>query len=321
MRAVVQDVYGDSEVLRVDDVPVPEPGAGEVRVAIRAAGVTMGDWHLMTGSPEIARLALGRTAPKQRVRGMEASGVIEALGAGVTRFAIGDEVFGWISGSFADQAVVAEGLIAPKPAAVSHEDAATVTFGGSTALHAVRALRITAGDEVLVIGAGGGVGVFATQLAVAAGARVTGVCSAGKAQLVRSLGAVEVVDYRVDDLTRFAGRFAGIVDIAGARPIGMLRRLARKGGTVALVGAEGGGRLVGELGRNLRAMLLAPFVPQRFATVMAPNDGADVEELRRLLEAGSLRSPVGARYPLEQAPRALDDLAAGRIAGKAVVVP
>lgn len=321
MRAVLQDRYGDSSVLRVEEVPVPEPGPGEVRVAIRAAGVSMGDWHLMTGSPEIARLVLGRTAPQEPVRGMEASGVVEAVGDGVTRFAIGDEVFGWIPAAFADRAVVAEKLIAPKPVTISHEEAATVTFGGSTALHALRALRIAPGDEVLVIGAGGGVGVFATQLAVAAGARVTGVCSAGKADLVRSLGAAEVVDYRVDDLTRFAGRFAGIVDIAGARPIGMLRRLARKGGTVALVGAEGGGRLIGELGRNLRAMLVSPFVPQRLVTVTAPNDGADVEELRRLLEAGALRSPVGARYPLEEAPRALDDLVAGRIAGKAVVVP
>jgi NADPH:quinone reductase-like Zn-dependent oxidoreductase len=174
---------------------------------------------------------------------------------------------------------------------------------------------------VLVIGAGGGVGIFLVQLARLAGARVTAVCSAGKADLVRSLGAAEVVDYRADDLTRFAGRFAAVFDIAGSRPIGVLRRLARRGGTVALVGAEGGGRMFGELGRNLRAAVLSPFVPQRLVTVAAPSAGEDVAELRRLVESEGVRSSVGSSYPLADAARAIDDLAAGRISGKAVLIP
>lgn len=321
MRAVRQTEYGSSDVLRVVDIPVPRPAAGEVLVEVKAAGVTMGDWHLMKGEPEIMRLALGRHGPAQAVRGMEVSGVVAATGEGTTRFRVGDDVFGWAAGAFADYTISPEERLAAKPANISHEEAATSPFGGGTAIQALRAARIQPGDEALVIGAGGGVGVFLVQLARLAGARVTGVASAGKLDLVRSLGAVEAVDYRTDDLTRFAGRFDAVFDIAGARPLGLLRRLTRRRGTIVLVGAEGGGRMLGRLGRNLRAALLSPFVSQRFVTLAASDDGRDFEELRIHFEAGDLRSPVGATYPLEQAPRALDDLAAGRIPGKAVVIP
>ena len=321
MRAMRQTEYGTSDVLKLVDIPTPEPAPGDVLVEVRAAGVTMGDWHLMRGEPEIMRLALGRRGPNAAVRGMEVSGVVAAVGDGVTRFAVGDGVFGWSTGAFADYATSPEGRLAAKPSTVSHEEAATSPFGGGTAIQGVRAARIRPGDEVLVIGAAGGVGVFLVQLARLAGARVTGVASAGKLDLVRSLGAAEAVDYRVDDLTRFAGRFDVIFDIAGARPLGLLRRLTRRGGTIVLVGAEGGGRMLGRLGRNLRAALWSPFVSQRFVTLVASDDGRDFEELRVHFEAGDLRSPVGATYALQDAPRALDDLAAGRIAGKAVVVP
>jgi NADPH:quinone reductase-like Zn-dependent oxidoreductase len=321
MKAVRQTEYGSSDVLHVVDIPVPEPAAGEVLVEVSAAGVTMGDWHLMKGEPEIMRLALGRHGPTQAVRGMEVSGVVVAVGDGVTRFAVGDEVFGWSTGGFAEFAISPEDRLAAKPAAISHEEAATAPFGGGTAIQGIRAARIRPGDEVLVIGAGGGVGVFLVQLARLAGARVTGVASAGKLDLVRSLGATEAVDYRTDDLTRFAGRFAVVFDIAGARPLGLLRRITRPRGTIVLVGAEGGGRMLGRLGRNLRAALWSPFVSQRFVTLAASDDGRDFEELRIHFEAGDLRSPVGATYALADAPRALDDLAAGRIIGKAVVVP
>jgi NADPH:quinone reductase-like Zn-dependent oxidoreductase len=321
MRAIRQTEYGTSDVLKLVDIPKPDPAAGEVLVEVKAAGVTMGDWHLMRGEPEIMRLALGRRGPNAAVRGMEVSGVVAAIGPDVTRFAVGDEVFGWSTGAFADYAISPEERLAAKPAAISHEQAATAPFGGGTAIQGIRAARIRPGDEVLVIGAGGGVGVYLVQLARLAGARVTGVASAGKLDLVRSLGAVEAIDYRVDDLTRFAGRFAAVFDIAGGRPLGLLRRITRRGGTIVLVGAEGGGRKMGLLGRNLRAALWSPFVPQRFVTLAASDDGRDFEELRVHFEAGALRSPVGATYPLEEAPRAIDDLAAGRIAGKAVVVP
>lgn len=321
MRAIRQTEYGTSDVLRLVDIPGPDPGPGEVLIEVKAAGVTMGDWHLMTGEPEIMRLALGRRGPKAAVRGMEVSGVVAALGEGATRFAVGDEVFGWSTGAFAEFAISPEERLAPKPSTISHEEAGASPFGGGTAIQAIRAARVQPGDEVLVIGAGGGVGVFLVQLARLAGARVTGVASAGKLGLVRSLGAAEAVDYRVDDLTRFAGRFAVVFDIAGARPLGLLRQLTRRGGTVVLVGAEGGGRMLGRLGRNLRAALWSPFVPQRFVTLAASDDGADYEELRARFDAGELRAPVAAAYPLEEAPRALDDLAAGRIAGKAVVIP
>jgi NADPH:quinone reductase-like Zn-dependent oxidoreductase len=321
MRAVRQTEYGTSDVLKVVEIPVPEPAAGEVLVEVKAAGVTMGDWHLMKGEPEIMRLALGRQGPTQAVRGMEMSGVVAAIGAGVTRFAVGDEVFGWAAGAFADYAISPEGRLAAKPATLSHAEAATAPFGGGTAIQGLRAARIQPGDEVLVIGAAGGVGVFLVQLARLAGARVTGVASAGKLDLLRSLGAAEAVDYRTDDLSRFAGRFSVVFDIAGARPLALLRRLTRRRGTIVLVGAEGGGRMLGRLGRNLRAAAWSPFVSQRFVSLSASDDGRDFEELREHFEAGDLRSPVGATYPLEDAPRAIDDLVAGRIAGKAVVIP
>lgn len=321
MKAIRQTRYGTSDVLKLVDIPTPEPAPGDVLVEVKAAGVTMGDWHLMRGEPEIMRLALGRRGPNAAVRGMEVSGVVAATGEGVTRFAVGDEVFGWSSGAFAEFAISPENRLAAKPATITYEEAATAPFGGGTAIQGIRAARIHPGDEVLVIGAGGGVGVFLVQLARLAGARVTGVASAGKLDLVRSLGAAEAVDYRSDDLTRFAGRFAVVFDIAGARPLGLLRRLTRRGGTIVLVGAEGGGRMLGRLGRNLRAALWSPFVSQRFVTLVASDDGRDFEELRVHFEAGDVRSPVGATYSLADAPRALDDLAAGRIPGKAVVMP
>ncbi len=321
MKAIRQTRYGTSDVLKLVDIPTPEPAPGDVLVEVKAAGVTMGDWHLMRGEPEIMRLALGRRGPNAAVRGMEVSGVVAATGEGVTRFAVGDEVFGWSSGAFAEFAISPENRLAAKPATITYEEAATAPFGGGTAIQGIRAARIHPGDEVLVIGAGGGVGVFLVQLARLAGARVTGVASAGKLDLVRSLGAAEAVDYRSDDLTRFAGRFAVVFDIAGARPLGLLRRLTRRGGTIVLVGAEGGGRMLGRLGRNLRAALWSPFVSQRFVTLVASDDGRDFEELRVHFEAGDVRSPVGATYSLADAPRALDDLAAGRIPGKAVVIP
>lgn len=321
MRAIRQTEYGTSDVLQLVDIPKPDPGPGEVLVEVKAAGVTMGDWHLMTGEPAIMRLALGRHGPNAAVRGVEMSGVVAAVGDGVTRFSVGDDVFGWSTGAFADYAISPEERLAAKPTNISHEEAATSPFGGGTAIQGIRAGRIRPGDEVLVIGAGGGVGVFLVQLARLAGARVTGVASAGKLDLVRSLGAVDAVDYRADDLTRFAGRFAVVFDIAGARPLGLLRRLTRRRGTIVLVGAEGGGRMLGRLGRNLQAALWSPFVSQRFVTLVASDDGSDFEQLREYFEAGDLRSPVGATYALEDAPRALDDLAAGRIPGKAVVIP
>jgi NADPH:quinone reductase-like Zn-dependent oxidoreductase len=321
MRAVQQTEYGTGDVLRVVEIPVPDPAPGEVLVEVKAVGVTMGDWHLMKGEPEIMRLALGRHGPKQAVPGKEMSGVVTATGDGVTRFRVGDEVFGWAAGAFADYAIAREDRLVAKPANLSHAEAATTPFGGGTAIQGLRAARIQPGDDVLVIGASGGVGVFLVQLARLAGARVTGVASAGKLDLVRSLGAAEAVDYRTDDLSRFAGRFSVVFDLAGARPLGLLRRLTRRRGTIVLVGAEGGGRMLGRLGRNLRAAAWSPFVSQRFVSLSAIDDGRDFDELRERLEAGDVRSPVGATYPLEGAPRALDDLAAGRIAGKAVVVP
>ena len=206
MKAIVQDVYGNSDVLGLRDIPKPVPGDGEVLIKVRAAGVDQGVWHLMTGRPYLIRLfGYGLKKPKVPVRGREVAGVVEAVGAGVTRFQPGDEVFGTCEGSFAEYVCAKETLLARKPANLTFEETAAAPISAVTALQAVRdAGQVTAGQKVLVIGAGGGVGSFAVQVAKAFGAEVTGVCSTGKMDLVRSLGADHVIDYTRDDIARCA---------------------------------------------------------------------------------------------------------------------
>ncbi|MEU4233808.1 NAD(P)-dependent alcohol dehydrogenase [Nonomuraea sp. NPDC026600] len=314
MRAIVQDEYGPPHVLSLGEVPIPTPGADDVLIRVHAAGIDYGVWHIMTGLPLIGRLGFGLRRPRNRVPGMDAAGVVESVGANVTAFRPGDEVYGAATGAYAQFALARPGKLARKPANLSFTEAAAVPVSGVTALRAVG--QVIAGEKVLVIGAGGGVGSFATQLAVAGGAHVTAVCSKAKADLVRSLGAQAVIDYTREPLT---GKYDLIIDIAGIRPLALLRGLLTKRGRLVIVGGEGGGRWFGGLSRLLVARLITPFTRQRLDSLIALTRTADLDALRDLIEAGAVRPAVGRTYSLAEASTAVGDLAAGNALGKLVI--
>ncbi|GHB00374.1 NAD(P)-dependent alcohol dehydrogenase [Streptomyces chryseus] len=322
MKAMTHATYGPTSVLRLEEIDRPVPGSGEVLVRIHAASVDPGVWHLMAGMPYLIRaMGFGLRAPKARVRGQDLAGRVELVGPDVTRFRPGDEVYGTCDGSFAEYTCAKEENLAHKPANLTFEQAAAVPVSGVTALQAVRdAGRLTSGQSVLVIGAGGGIGHFAVQLAKALGAHVTGVCSTSKADLVRSLGADEVVDYTREDATDGSRRYDLVLDTAGNRPLAALRRALAPRGTLVIIGGEGGGDWIGGNGRQLRALLLSPFTGQRLRGLAVMNlRHGDLDALREFIEAGSLTPVVDRTCPLAEVPQAIDDLMAGRVRGKIVV--
>ncbi len=323
MKAIVQDRYGGADALRLAERPAPTPGEGEVLVRVRAAGVDRGVWHLMTGLPLLVRvLGFGLRAPRQPVPGLDLAGVVEAVGAGVDRFAPGDEVFGVGTGALAELAVARADRLARMPSTLDFAGAAALPASGATALVALRrAGRIAPGARVLVIGASGGVGHLAVQLAVAAGAQVTGVCGAAKADLVRSLGADSVIDHAREEVDAHGPVHDVVIDLAGNRPLRRLRRALTPRGTLVIVGGEHGGRLLGGIGRNLRALALSPLVSQRLLAILVEPSRGDLEELARRVEAGELRPHVERAHPLEEAALALRDLEGGRVRGKRVLLP
>jgi NADPH:quinone reductase-like Zn-dependent oxidoreductase len=319
MRAVVQDGYGEAEVLRPDTLPRPSPADGEVLLRVHAAGVDRGAWHLMTGLPYPVRLVgYGVRAPRTPVRGRELAGRVESVGAGVTAWRPGDEVFGIGEGCFAEFACARADRLAPMPAGLTPVQAAALPISGLTALQAVRAARVADGEAVLVIGASGGVGTLAVQLAVAAGAEVTAVCGPAKADLVRELGATHVVDYTQVEIS---GRFDAVLDFAGQRPLRLLRRVMAPRGRLVLGGSEAGGRWLGGLDRQLRAALLSPFVGQTLRSLLSSENGADLRILGELAESGRLVPVVDRTFELAATAEAMAYLTAGRARGKVVVVP
>ncbi|MDQ0925133.1 NADPH:quinone reductase-like Zn-dependent oxidoreductase [Pseudarthrobacter sp. W1I19] len=321
MKAIVQDVYGSADVLELRDIARPGPGDGQVLVRVRGAGVDQGVWHLMTGLPYLVRLfGYGLKKPKVPVRGREVAGVVAAVGPGVTRFAVGDEVFGICEGSFAEYACAKEDKLAPKPTSLSFEEAAASPISGVTALQAVRdAGQVTVGQKVLILGAGGGVGSFAVQLAKAFGAEVTGVCSTGKVELVRSLGADAVIDYRTTNIAGDGKLYDVILDTAGNRPLTLLRRLLVPKGTLVIIGGEGGGKLTGGFQRSLVAPLVAMFSGRKLRGLVARETHLDLEALASMIEAGSVKPAVDKVFPLAEAPAAIQYLHEGRARGKVVV--
>jgi NADPH:quinone reductase-like Zn-dependent oxidoreductase len=321
MRAVVQETYGGPENLRVTEIERPTPGPGELLVEVRAAGVDRGVWHLMTGRPYVMRImGFGLRRPRTRIPGLDVAGRVSAVGAGVRRFGVGDEVFGIASGSFAQYAIAAEGKLAARPSGTSPEEAAAATISGITALQALTdAGRLEAGQHVLVIGASGGVGSHAVQLATALGATVTGVASGRKADLVRDLGADHVIDHETTDYLDGRTRYDLIVDTGGRNPLRRLRRALTRTGTLVIVGGEGGGRWTGGAGRQLRALMLSPFVSQRLTSLLSSESTDAIERLARHLADGDVRPAVGRRYPLDQAGDAVADLAAGHARGKSII--
>jgi NADPH:quinone reductase-like Zn-dependent oxidoreductase len=323
MKAIVQDKYGDLDVLEFRDIDRPVPKDNEVLVQVHAAGLHRGDWHVMTGLPYLIRLvvpSLGLRKPKVPVRGMDVAGRVEAVGNNVTRFQPGDEVFGTCDGSFAEYACAPEDNLAPKPATLTFEQAAAVPTSGSAALQGLRDVgEIKAGQKVLIIGAAGAVGMFAVQLAKAFGAEVTGVCSTAQVDLVRSIGADDVVDYTREDITDGTRHWDLILDTAGHRSLSQLRRALTPRGTLVIVGSEGRGRWLGGFDRSLRAPLLSRFVGQRLRMLASTPRQDDLQTLRELIEAGKLTPVIDRAYPLSEVPEAFRQLVQGHGRGKIVI--
>ncbi len=320
MAAITQDRYGDGSVLRLATVAVPTPTSNQVLVRVHAAAIDRGTVHLVSGTPHLVRLMFGLRRPRQPIPGMDMAGTVVAVGSDVSRFVPGDEVVGVASGSFAHYAVADESKVTARPAGLSAVDAAALPISGSTAFQAVVTHgRVADGDRVLILGASGGVGSYAVQIAKAAGAVVTGVASGPKLEMVRSLGADHVVDYRASDPVDGTVRYDVIIDIGGRNPVSKLRRALTRSGTLVIVGGEGGDSLTGGIGRQLRAAALSPFVSQRLMFFVASEDHTHLDDLLVLVAAGHVRPHLDRTYRLSQAPDALDDLAAGRVAGKAVI--
>lgn len=307
------------DVLRSAEVSRPIAGAGGVLVRVRAAGLDRGTWHVMTGTPYALRLAFGLRAPKNPVLGRAVAGTVAAIGAGVTRFSPGDEVFGIAPGSFADYAVAKEGKLALKPTTIDFEHAAVSPVSGLTALQALDAGGVEAGQHVLVLGASGGVGSFAVQLAKASGAEVTAVCSAAKADLVRALGADHVLDYAHDDFADGTRHYDLILDVAGRPSPTRLRRALTPRGTAVIVGGEDGGPLTGGMGRQLRARALSLVGRQRLTSVLCKERSEDLVRLAELIDAGRAMPSVGRVYPLTQAVDAMRHLVAGDVRGTTAI--
>jgi NADPH:quinone reductase-like Zn-dependent oxidoreductase len=318
MKAIVQDTYGTADVLELRDVPEPAVEEGEIRIQVRAAGAGPDVWHLMTGLPYFVRLMPGFRKLWNHPRGRDVAGVVDAVGANVSRLAPGDEVMGIAEGSFAELAVGTAELVVPKPSRLSFEEAAAAPISGLTALQAIRDVaKVKPGQRVLVIGAGGGVGTLTVQVAKAFGAHVTGVASTSKLELVRSIGADEVIDYTSREL---AGRWDAIIDTAGRRPLRELRRLLTPTGTLGIVGGDGGGKWTGGFFRQiLRAPILSLVTKQRFRPVISKETGEDLRALAELIERGEVTPVVGRTFPLVEAADALRHLEGGHPAGKVVV--
>ncbi|MFI8092151.1 NAD(P)-dependent alcohol dehydrogenase [Streptomyces sp. NPDC086080] len=320
MKAIVQDAYGSEGLLSLRDIGVPVPGDDEVLVEMRAAGVGPEVWHTMTGKPYVARIALGLRRPKNPVRGWDGAGRVEAVGAKVTGFEPGDEVFGNCEGSFAEYARAKADRIVLKPADLTFEQAAALPVSGMTALQALSGTsRPRPGQRVLVIGASGGVGTYAVQLATMYGAEVTGVCGPAGADLVRSLGATHVIDYTREDITDSPHRFDIIVDNAGLRPLPVLRRALTPRGTLVIVGGEGGSGFLGGMSRGLRAVLLSPFTAQNLRNLVSLTRREDLLTLKDLTEKARITPVVDRTYPLAEAPMAIRHLRQGHPLGKLVV--
>ncbi len=322
MRAIVQHAYGAADDLALENVDLPTIAADEVLIEVHAAGVDRGVWHLMTGNPYVIRIAgYGLTKPKQPIQGLDVAGRVVAVGADVTRFSPGDEVFGIASGSYADYAAAKQDKLARKPSTATFEQAAAATISGITALQALTDVgKLEAGQRVLVLGASGGVGSFAVQLAKALGAEVTGVASTTKIDLVRSLGADHVIDYTRDDATDGIASYDLIIDTGGRTPVRRLRRALTERGTLVIVGGEDGNRFTGGVGRQVRALMLSPFVKQRLTTFISTEGHSFIERLAEFIESGDVVPAIGRRFALEDAAQAIDQLETGATRGKSVIV-
>jgi NADPH:quinone reductase-like Zn-dependent oxidoreductase len=323
MKAITQDGYGSAEVLHLRDVEPPRIGPRDVLVQVAAAGLDPGVWHLTTGRPYLVRaMGFGLLRPKIPVRGRDLAGMVAAVGAQVDGFAVGDLVYGTCeSGSFAEYAAARQDRLAHRPTTVSVEQAAVTPISAVTALQALRDVAgVQSGQQVMVIGAAGGVGHFAVQIATALGAKVTGVCSTTKADLVRRLGAVDVIDYTTDSIDSHGPRYDVVIDTAGNRPLSLLRRALTPHGTLVVVGGEhGGGPLLAGFDRQLRAPLLSALTRQRLRALIAKENAADLDQVTALIDSGDVTPILDRTYPLADAADAIRYLAQGHPAGKVAI--
>jgi NADPH:quinone reductase-like Zn-dependent oxidoreductase len=322
MKAIVQDAYGSADVLQFREISRPEIKDDEVLVRVQAAGLDRGVLHLMTGLPYLIRTAGGGfIKPKNPVRGMDVAGRVEAVGKNVTHFQPGDDVMGTCHGSFAEYASAKEAKLVRKPANLTFQQAAAIPTSGCTALQAVRDQgKVRSGQRVLIVGASGGVGTFAVQLAKALGADVTGACSTAKMDLVRSIGADHVVDYTREDYVRGEKPYDVIIDIGGHRTLAELRRALTREGTLVIVGGEDGGKWVGAtVVRDFQALVISPFVKQTLRMFVAFPKQENLEFLTELLEAGKVTPVIDRTFPLDRAAEAIRYLEQGRTRGKVVI--
>jgi NADPH:quinone reductase-like Zn-dependent oxidoreductase len=321
MKAIAHDTYGSADSLELRNLDMPAFAGTEVLVRVQAAGVDRGVWHLLTGLPYPIRLAgYGLRAPTNPVPGADMAGVVDAVGNDVTRFKPGDEVFGIGNGTFAEYAPAPESKLVHKPANLTFEQASAVAVSGLTALQGLRDhAKVEPGQKVLIIGASGGVGTYAVQLARAFGAQVSAVCSTTKVDLVRSLGAAHVIDYTHEDFAERKQRYDVILDIGGNASLSRLRRALTPKGTLVIAGGETKGRWLGGTDRQLRALLLSRFVTQTLGTFVTRENCDDLIVLKQLIEAGKITPVIDRTYPLTEVPQAIRYLEQGRARGKVVI--
>ena len=322
MKAIVQERFGPPDSLQLVDTQTPEIGPSDVLLKVHAAAVNPYDWHMLRGDPRIARLmgGVGVTRPKARIAGVDVAGRVEEVGADVRGLQPGDEVFGTCRGAFAEYAAADAALVVPKPAGLSFEQAAALPMAAVTALHAIRDRgRVHSGQRVLVNGAAGGVGTFAVQIAAALGAEVTGVCSARKGDLVRSIGAAQVIDYASEDFADSSVRYDLILDNVGNRKIRDLRRAVTPTGMVLVNGGGSPGHVIGAVGSIVGAVVVNLFVRQRIAFVPTKQTRDDLLAVAQLVDAGTLRPVIDRTYPLADTAAALRYIEAGHAGGKVVI--
>jgi NADPH:quinone reductase-like Zn-dependent oxidoreductase len=321
MKAIAYEAYGSADILEVKEVRKPDVEANQVLVRVRAASANPYDWHFMRGVPYIARTAMGLRKPKYSLLGTDVAGEVEATGNRVTRFRPGDAVFGFVgSGGFAEYVSAPEKLLALKPDNLSFEQAATVPLAAVTALQGLRdAGEIHSGQEVLIVGASGGVGTFAVQIAKWYGADVTGVCSTRNLEMVRSIGANHVIDYNREDFTRTGQRYDLIFQLAGTASPSACRRALTPRGTLVLSSGDSPGRIIGPVGRIIKAIVMSPFIGQTLRPFVAKPSSHDLEFLRQLIEAGTVAPVIDRTYPLTEVADAIRYIETGHARGKVVI--
>jgi NADPH:quinone reductase-like Zn-dependent oxidoreductase len=321
MKAIVQERFGPPEALRLADIDKPVVGADDVLVRVHAAALNPADWHILRGDPLVARLmGVGLTKPKASVAGIDAAGVVEAVGANVRDLRAGDEVLGFFRGAFAEYACGAADKLVAKPASLTFEQAAAIPIAATTALRGIRDVgEVKAGQRVLINGAGGGVGTFAVQIAAAMGAEVTGVCSTGNVELVRSIGAAHVIDYTTEDFTDGRTRYDVILDNVSSLSLTRLRGALTPKGTLVLNGGGTPGHVFGPVGALLRAVVASLFVPQRLRPLPSKQNREELLTVTGLIEDGKLTPVVDRTFPLADTAEALRQVEQGHSRGKVVL--